>query len=129
MARRPRTHERQVNVSRGITSADRAASDARRAECPYRARAARLRSSAQWQKVRAKKLAQNPLCERCEELGRTVVAQQVDHIVPIVQLLRRWPAHLVESRTPAEVFDFRNLCAICVPCHSKKSAEERRGSP
>lgn len=34
-----------------------------------------------WQKARAKYLAENPLCVRCQSLGVTVAATVVDHII------------------------------------------------
>lgn len=43
----------------------------------------RFYNSPQWQRLRKKKLSQNPLCEHCEREGRVTPATVVDHIVPI----------------------------------------------
>lgn len=56
-----------------------------------------------WQKVRAMYLRRHPLCERCEQLGRTTPAVLVHHIIPISQGGQR--------------LDTRNLAALCRACH------------
>jgi 5-methylcytosine-specific restriction protein A len=81
---------------------------------PDLARAARIRSSARWRKVRALKLARNPLCEN--PYGRhagTVTATEVDHI----QRLR--------VRVDL-AFALENLQSLCSACHARKSAAERK---
>jgi len=70
----------------------------------------RFYSSARWRKVRARKLAANPLCEMCIKDGRLTGAQMVDHITPI----KRGGAQL----------DMNNLQSLCNACHNKKTAKE-----
>src|SRR5579871_2335844 len=64
-----------------------------------------------WRKLRAVKLAHDPICEiRTHCLG--YVASEVDHKIPI----RDWP----EGR-----LDWSNLQSTCRPCHSAKTVQER----
>ena len=57
-----------------------------------------------WDRLRALKLAANPLCERCEKEGRTRVAIQVHHILKVRQ-------------HPDLRLQFKNLMSVCIPCH------------
>ena len=41
--------------------------------------------SAAWKRLRAMKVAMNPLCEQCEKENKIVKVHTVDHIVPIKQ--------------------------------------------
>jgi 5-methylcytosine-specific restriction protein A len=58
-----------------------------------------------WQKLRLYKLARNPLCERCESLGRIERASLVHHIKPI--------------NDGGAVLDMDNLMSVCEVCHDK----------
>lgn len=60
-----------------------------------------------WQKLRARKIRANPLCEECEKHGRVRVAQDVDHIVPFTSV-----------NDPLRL-DWNNLRCLCRPCHNK----------
>jgi len=62
-----------------------------------------------WRKVRARKLARNPVCERCDEHGRTTGAAMVHHIQPI-------------SRG-GDRLRMSNLQALCRPCHDAVHVE------
>jgi len=57
-----------------------------------------------WTKARKMYLRRNPLCERCKEIGKIVVASLVHHIKPLDgnQELR---------------LDSENLMALCRDCH------------
>ncbi len=59
-----------------------------------------------WRKVRAAKLADNPLCQRCEERGRTTLATEVHH-----------RDHDQFNRRP------ENLESVCTPCHRARERE------
>ncbi|MHC4695893.1 MAG: HNH endonuclease [Planctomycetota bacterium] len=63
-----------------------------------------------WQRVRAVKVAQDPLCEECGRHGRTTATTEVDHIIPI--------------RQGGAVYDLANLQSMCKPCHSRTTARE-----
>lgn len=58
-----------------------------------------------WQQVRRKKIRRSPLCERCEEEGRTEPAAVVHHIEPIRDGGRR--------------YKMENLQSLCRSCHRK----------
>jgi 5-methylcytosine-specific restriction protein A len=72
-----------------------------------------------WRKLRAAKIAENPLCEICEKKGKTVLTQEVHHIRPFQT-----------GATPAEVeilaFDLDNLQSLCTPCHKTEDQEIRQ---
>ena len=59
-------------------------------------------------------LSKNPLCRPCAANGFTVGAEEIDHIVPIL-----------ESGGP-EFLDASNWQPICRPCHEVKTATENR---
>ena len=68
--------------------------------------------SPRWRKLRAQKLAQDPLCSVCAESGRHVAATEVDH--------------LQRHRGPDDprFWQWSNLDSKCKPCHSRKTAGE-----
>lgn len=63
----------------------------------------------QWGSLRRVCIACNPLCVHCKADGRTVAAQEVDHIVPL---------------SKGGTHDEYNLQALCKSCHSKKTVVE-----
>lgn len=68
-------------------------------------------NSSRWQRVRALKLRQNPLCEYCfSSFPR--LATEVDHFVAISD--------------GGEPFDLENLKSSCKSCHSQKTAQGER---
>lgn len=69
---------------------------------------------ADWRRVREAVLAEEPLCRRCAEAGRTAAATEVDHIERF---------HGVHD--PARL-DRRNLRPLCTPCHRTVTAEAAR---
>jgi len=90
--------------------------EGRRKADPLLALAARIRSSAQWQKVRALHRRMEPLCR--DPFG--------DH--------KGWPvpsahSHHIQSLATAQslAFDVGNLAGLCVECHSKVEWLERQG--
>lgn len=68
--------------------------------------------SKRWGVVRARVLADSPLCAHCAERSVETLATQVDHITP-----------LSEGGDP---FDPKGLQALCDQCHWLKSARESR---
>lgn len=67
-----------------------------------------------WQSIRARQLSTQPLCQACLLAGRVCAAEHVDHVFPWVAVGER--AFL------------RNLFqSLCQPCHSHKTAQERKG--
>jgi 5-methylcytosine-specific restriction enzyme A len=63
-----------------------------------------------WQKLRAAILKRDKgLCQHCIKQGRSVVANEVDHIVP-------------KHRGGTD--DHANLQSLCIECHTAKTARE-----
>lgn len=69
-------------------------------------------SSARWKAVRAQVLRNEPLCRMCVAAGRTELATQVDHVVPV-------------RVRPDLAYDQGNCQPLCGPCHGLKTAAER----
>ena len=66
-----------------------------------------------WQKVRDQHLLTQPLCVSCKADGLTVVAQDVDHIVPF------------KGVDDPRRLDSGNLQSLCRVHHGRKTARER----
>lgn len=76
----------------------------------------KLIQSQKWVKLRAVKVANNPLCERCLLEDITTPTQEVHHIVPIESApTRDGMKHLC--------FDYKNLQSLCRECHKKAHLE------
>ena len=69
----------------------------------------RFYDSAAWKKLRKLKLSINPLCERCEREGRTVLATIVHHKDYI-----REGGNLLPT--------LEELESVCLSCHSREHA-------
>lgn len=89
----------------------------KRRDDPSLALAAKLRNSAQWQKVRAIHRQTHPLC--CDPFGDhrgfPVPAEQSHHIQPL-------------STHPELAFAPENLAPLCAACHGKVERMERSGT-
>lgn len=121
MPARPGTTDQRWRALRGPAPLDARLERAQRAADPVQARADVLRKTSRWQRIRAYVLRGNPLCQECRAHGRVEPATQVDHVVPVLELLR--------ANDEERVFDPANLRALCRPCHARKSASERRARP
>ena len=73
-----------------------------RGSSPYNNRA--------WMVYRVWYLKRHRLCVECAKEGKTVVATEVDHIVPLSK--------------GGDFWEPSNHCAMCKPCHSRKTAKE-----
>ena len=73
--------------------------------------AARLRGR-RAQERRKRWFALHPLCVHCEQRGRTTIATQLDHVVPLFR---------------GGVDDDSNFQSLCLACHQAKTADELRG--
>lgn len=67
-----------------------------------------------WEKIRARTLSANPLCQCCLLERRTTAAQAVDHV---------WPWRKIGKYA----FIHNRFQALCTSCHSRKSTLELRG--
>jgi 5-methylcytosine-specific restriction protein A len=79
------------------------------AEAPRAGSTPRMSGEAQV-KRRLRWLNANPLCVKCNSVGRTAAAEQVDHVIPL-------------SNGGAD--DESNFQSLCVPCHKEKTAREQ----
>lgn len=67
-----------------------------------------------WRKARLGFLKKHPLCVHCQEKGRLTPSKVVDHIIP--------------HKGNKELFwQRRNWQALCLSCHSTKTAREDGG--
>lgn len=72
----------------------------------------KLLSSHRWQQLRARYLAQHPVCELCEKNNKTSVAKVVHHVIPVEDAK---DVGLMESLA----YDWNNLMALCNACHEE----------
>ena len=105
--------QRPLEHGRHVTDRD---SHVERRLDPVQAEADRLRSSGRWKRLRAVKLGHDPLCEDCLAEGRTTEASDVDHRIPVREL--------VETNQCERVFDMTLLHALCRPHHNVRTARE-----
>lgn len=66
-----------------------------------------LYGSYRWKKLRAAKVALNPLCEHCEARGIAKPVDEVDHIE--------------EIEDGGDMWDIHNLQSLCHSCHTIKT--------
>jgi 5-methylcytosine-specific restriction protein A len=67
--------------------------------------------SARWRRLSRRYRAAHPACEHCEAAGRFSLTEHVDHIVPVADGGAAW--------------DEANFAALCRPCHSLKTADDK----
>ena len=80
---------------------------------------AKYYNSMPWRNLRAWYIKEHPFCERCQELGRVSLGEQVHHIIPFLvgaSDKERWDLLL----------DPDNLQTLCTACHHEIHNEERR---
>ena len=68
-----------------------------------------------WAKMRNAYLSEHPYCEECLRMDRLTEAQCVDHIDPF------------RDRSDPKRLNWENLQALCMTCHSAKTAREDGG--
>lgn len=67
-----------------------------------------------WRKESKMYLQANPLCVHCQQQGKIVLAECVDHIVPHKGNMRLF-------------WDVSNWQSLCNSCHSRKTVKEDMG--
>ena len=67
-----------------------------------------------WESIRASQLSKQPLCQACSLDNRVTIASQVDHVFA-------W-RHIGKHAFTNNLFQ-----SLCSPCHSLKTANERKG--
>lgn len=65
-----------------------------------------------WKELRARKFADNPICEECERKGRTTPTREIHHIIPFER-----------DNDLGLAYDYDNLISLCIDCH--KDAHEK----
>jgi 5-methylcytosine-specific restriction protein A len=76
----------------------------------------KLIQSQRWVKLRALKVANNPLCERCLLDDITTPSEEVHHIRPVESAPDRHTMLLL-------CFDYNNLQSLCSKCHKAVHVE------
>ena len=80
----------------------------------------KLYNTSHWRKLRICKLMESPLCEWCLKAGRTKPTEHIHH---------RISPFSVDGDKRIELFyDFDNLEALCVECHSTFHGKHRRNN-
>jgi|WetSurMetagenome_2_1015567.scaffolds.fasta_scaffold323350_3 5-methylcytosine-specific restriction endonuclease McrA len=69
-----------------------------------------LINTSKWRKLRLVKLHEQPLCERCEELGKVTPATEVHHVIPVET------AHN-DKEMEGLAYNINNLMSVCHSCH------------
>ena len=67
--------------------------------------------STEWDKLKAMKKRESPLCEVCLQEGRLTPAEMVHHKVPL--------------REGGELLDMGNLVSVCRACHARLHQKPR----
>lgn len=121
MPTKPLSHEQLLRAQRrhvyGRACRDREYRE-HRGDDPAQREADRLRTSGRWKRARQYKLQRAPLCERCRREGRVVPASDVNHRVPVVDLVRRGESH--------RAFELQLLESICRRHHNIETRREVR---
>ena len=76
-----------------------------------RAREINVYNRKRWKLIRESMLNDDPLCQHCLKEGRTVPAQEIDHIVPIY--------------AGGDAYDRNNLQALCRDHHHRKTRDDQ----
>lgn len=81
----------------------------------------KLINSQRWKRLRADVLRSHPICQECEQNGRSGLATEVHHIVEVES---------VSSPVMMEQLMFRrtNLIALCHKCHAAIHKQRRSHS-
>lgn len=107
--KRPCSHPGCPNLTDGRFCEEHAKLEAKRYEKYDRDPAVKKRYGRTWKRIRDRYIAAHPLCEQCEQQGRTTLAEEVHHIKPLSQ---------------GGTNDVGNLMSLCTPCHSEITARE-----
>lgn len=75
--------------------------------------ATQVYNTSRWRNIRAAKLMENPLCEKCLQNGIIKPATDVHHIIRI-----QTKDNLLEMKEIA--YDYSNLMSLCEECHQKE---------
>jgi 5-methylcytosine-specific restriction enzyme A len=74
-----------------------------------------------WKNLRDQKFKSNPICERCESLGRVTPTEEVHHKIP-------FDYGKYQDEINELAFDWENLESVCSPCHEFRHKELKNNS-
>lgn len=89
----------------------------------------RLLNSKQWRELRIAYLREHPLCERCIREGKAAGVPD-GYITPAIDVHHRVPVETAKTLQEMErlAYDWNNLEALCIPCHSRTHQEMGKGT-
>ena len=89
----------------------------------------RLLNDRRWRELRIAYLRQHPLCERCIREGKAAGVPE-GYITPAIDVHHRVPVETAKTLQEMErlAYDWNNLEALCIPCHSRTHREMGKGT-
>ncbi len=66
-----------------------------------------------WRRLSEDYRVRNPLCQDCDEKGKTTPASEVHHIIPI-------------NQDPSKRLDVNNLVSLCKLCHESRHGKNKK---
>ena len=89
----------------------------------------RLLNDRRWCELRIAYLREHPLCERCIREGKAAGVPE-GYITPAIDVHHRVPVETAKTLQEMErlAYDWNNLEALCIPCHSRTHREMGKGT-
>ena len=89
----------------------------------------RLLNDRRWRDLRIAYLREHPLCERCIREGKAAGVPE-GYITPAIDVHHRVPVETAKTLQEMErlAYDWNNLEALCIPCHSRTHREMGKGT-
>ena len=89
----------------------------------------RLLNDRRWRELRIAYLREHPLCERCIREGKAAGVPE-GFITPSIDVHHRVPVETAKTLQEMErlAYDWNNLEALCIPCHSRTHREMGKGT-
>ena len=89
----------------------------------------RLLNDRRWRELRIAYLREHPLCERCIREGKAAGVPE-GYITPAIDVHHRVPVETAKTlqETEPHAYDWNNLEALCIPCHSRTHREMGKGT-
>lgn len=69
-------------------------------------------NSKEWKDLRKRKLTDKPICEVCEGVGKSTLAEEVHHKIPVESVT-------TETQMKRLMFSYNNLMSVCHVCHAE----------
>ena len=89
----------------------------------------RLLNDRRWRELRIAYIREHPLCERCIREGKAAGVPE-GYITPAIDVHHRVPVETAKTTAEMErlAYDWNNLEALCIPCHSRTHREMGKGT-